>query len=472
MSPPRLRETLRAIARRPATAPALPREPAVAKARARIPADLLGLAAPMPGRVDQARSRHIAAWIRRGQPLDDWTLRDAAWCLWATRPALTADPPVFRAVLAAMAASPRRQVFRALASAWMTSFDPAVPGMAEAGRLLRAQAPHMGEPWSELAAAWEIFDPERGPRRVAEAALAAGSSPAAMLRRGGLGRLGTGYVRAALERLLERVSQGGVVDPLERLACVQAAALRADGALTFPTLAPQVCAALLRPFGAATPDHPVRDAFLAVLLKAFGDPRLRPSNWAAMPEARDTVHRWLTRQAVRLFLEAGDRASREPSAPAHLWPARRRFWASADASGLVAEAWLLLDTADIDPTRRAHGEQVSFGRLQREEPGTTRRGAALLARLATPAGSPQPAAPSADGLLASDWSEGGPTTLWREGTGSAPRLFKGLYRRAEITPEGASDPAAERVPHEGDWQARMTEALRKAGLSPPRMEED
>ncbi|MCG5237823.1 EH signature domain-containing protein [Xanthobacter oligotrophicus] len=453
--PTRLKDALRAVGRRAAPTALLPREPAVARALARLPADMLGFSAPARGRNYKHIAEAIAEACHAGRPLDRRGLRDAPWCLWQTRPALAQDPRCLAAVLGAVAASPRRRPLRSLASAWMMSFEPGQPGMAEAARLLRDSASMMGSPWDRLSASFGLFHEAEGPRRVAEAALSGRVTPVAVLKQGGIGSLDatSGYAKACLALLLGMIEAGQVRDPMERLKRVRDVAVRPDGRLVFQELGPQTCCALLRPFREALPDRAVRDAYLDLLLMLFGDPRLRPAAWARMVEEGEMVRHWLTEQSLRQFLDVADRA-----AGAHdfgsMWPARRRFWEAVYDAGVVSEAWVVFSPLGVDLAKRLLGETASFGRLSRGGGKPLAEGhTVLLLRVGQ------------RGLVA-DWSFNGQCNIWfdHEVT-DAPRLYKANYSSDEL---GVRDTAAGRARqdtvsfmHSGDWQARVADEIGK-----------
>lgn len=453
--PTRLKDALRAVGRRSAPTALLPREPAVARALARIPVDMLGFSAPAKGRNYNQIAEAIAAACRAGRPLDRTDLRAAPWCLWQTRPALAQDPACLEAVLGAVAASPRRRSLRSLASAWMMSFDPGQPGMAEAARLLRNSASLMGSPWDRLAATYGLFHEVEGPRRVAEAALSGRVTPVAVLKQSGIGSLDatSGYAKACLALLLGLIETGQVRDAMDRLKLVRDVAVRPDGRLVFQELGPQTCRALLRPFRDAMPERAVRDAYLDLLLMLFGDPRLRPAAWARMVEEGEMVRRWLTEQSLRQFLDVADRA-----AGAHdfgsMWPARRRFWEAVYDAGLVSEAWVVFGPLGLDLAKRLFGEHASFGRFSHGGRTQVATGhTVLLLRVGL------------RGLVA-DWSFGGKCNIWFDYEApDAPRLYKANYSTDEL---GVRDPGAggaqqETVSfmHSGNWQARVADEIRK-----------
>ncbi|MFG1477871.1 EH signature domain-containing protein [Xanthobacter sp. V4C-4] len=460
----RLKEALRAAGRRPAPRLGLPKTPLVA--RARVPGHLLGLAAPPPRLNRNQAAEAIIRRCRAGQPLERRALRAAPWCLWATRPAVADDPASLATVLTALAAQPRRQWLRALASAWLTGFEPARPGVAEAGQLLRRNAARMGPPWAGLSAALDLFDPDHGPRRVAEAALAARTAPVAVLRQGGIGTLdaASGYGRACLIRLLAAVEAGQGGDAMARIAIVRAAAVRPDGRLAVPDQGARACRALLRPFARVPPERQARDACLDLLLSLFGDPRTRAGTWAELPAEAETVHLWLTEQSLRQFLEVGDRTAasagqRGAAAAARgaaqsgeadrieAWRARRRFWEAVYDAGLVQAAWTVFGPLGGDLAKRAFGEHASFGGFQRGSRAPAADAGVLLLHLGQ------------RGVIA-EWTFGGATTIWRDHTAPhAPRFYQPSYAPdALATPAAGGRDAARGVvslAHQDNWLARM-----------------
>ena len=76
--------------------------------------------------------------------------RDAAWCLWETKPALALSSPTMTSLIKAAETSGRRQPFRALASSYLASYAPDRPRIEEISLLLTRLAGGMGKPWAAL----------------------------------------------------------------------------------------------------------------------------------------------------------------------------------------------------------------------------------------------------------------------------------------------------------------------------------
>jgi hypothetical protein len=397
--------------------PPPPAVAAVARAAAAIDGAGNGLQHPARAEDWDAIAARLREKLEGRTPLTAGELCKAAWCLWTTRPALGDSPVILSSLLDQVSAAERRRPFRAFASSFVTSFDPKRTGIVTTGQVLSREARRWGKPWQDLQAAYSFFHPEDGPRRLARATIEHGGTVVETLRSQGLGAMAAegGYAKAVTAALLRELAGGSDPDHRRRLERIRQVALRADGSLLFEDQAVLVAEALLRPFRRDEPDIAIQDLFLQTILALFGDPRLRPGRWHQLRELEDIVHRWLTRQSLRQFLEIVDQ-----TADLSMWKYRRQFWEAVHNAGLVKGAWVVLGPEGAVRARRAFGKSASFAQFSGGGRKQVASGhAVLLLQIGR-------------GVVA-DWSHNGKCNIWADADMSgAPRLFRGTYDSDEV----------------------------------------
>lgn len=446
-----LKDAIRSIGSRPLAPLRFPERTAVEAAAARLPDGTSD--GPRKGRNYDEIAGELLRRIGTGEVCPQLTskeARDAAWCLWATTPALADHPGPLRCILNAVEAAPRQSPGRALAAAYMSAYAPDRAGIQEASAVLERLTARLGRPWTGLHDAYRLFHHREGPDRVARRALAERTSPTAVLRAGGLGALDgrSGFARACTGALLAEIARDAGSEPRDRLALVQRVALGPEGRLLFDEHAPLVADALTKPFRDALPEKDVRDAYLSVLLALFKDPRLYPGNWARMPEAADTVRRWLTEQSLRQFLDIVGRGIQDQQ---HMWAPRRRFWEAVYEAGLISQAWVVFEPAGQQLARRVFGRTASFGAFGGVQAGQ----AVLLLQVGR-------------GLVI-EWSHTGRCIIYNDAEAArVPKLYRKEYDAFELrAPDGATDNVGRSVfavrhwPHEGQnsWQRKVAAKL-------------
>jgi hypothetical protein len=426
----------------------IPQVALISAAAERITAPAGGTDKPRPGKNYDRIATEILERLQAGQPLTWRELRDGAWCLWTTKPALCDEPIGLAGIVTGVAAAEQKQPYRALASSFLWGFDAARPGTVKAASVLAGKASLAGRPWAELHASLQLFDPEVGPETVARHAIQQQISPTEILKRGGLGAVDarSGYAKACAAAALGQIAGGAEQDPLRRLERVQALAIGADGRLVFEDQAPLVADALIKPFGGMIPEKSIRDGFLSVLIALFGDPRLNRGRWTRMREAEEVVVRWLTEQSLRQFLDIADRVAKE-----RMWKYRRRFWESVYDAGLVREAWVVFDSYGAAEAQRVFGKKASFGFFVRGGRKLVEQGhTVLLLRIG-------------NGVVA-DWSHNGKCNIWNDAEApGAPKLYRGSYTSDEMRlSSGATDAVnnptfgiSHMGAENGNWQSKV-----------------
>lgn len=364
-------------------------------------------------RVDlDAMAGGIAASIASGRKLTRRQVRDACWCLWDTTPALARDDAALSALCSAWESSDRPRVFKSLAASFMKSYGRDQAARQRVAGLLTSLAARWGGAWGELHRRYAIFDLERGPAELAREVIRLDRSPVDILRQAGIGEVSSaaGLAEEVVRALLSELA--GNPDHELRLARVQRFALRPDGRVAFPGQGAPVVEALVRPFVGQAADTDLQDRFLAVIVKAFGDPRLQPGSWHDLPH-RELILGWLTRQSLRQFLDVVDAISIGPDAK-RMWRYRRAFWEGVydflRRQNVSVQAWVAFGP---DGARRARQvfKEASFATLETEGKPVSPDHAVLLFQVG--------------GCVIADWNHNGKCNIWSDADArSAPRLFK------------------------------------------------
>ncbi|MER9800921.1 EH signature domain-containing protein [Mesorhizobium sp. M0142] len=352
-----------------------------------------------------------------GAGLSNRQLRDAAWCLWSTTPALAQNQATSDALLRSFLLADSPRPFLTLASSFMASFSDQMPAQKPTSDTLAALAVRWGGPWGSLQQKFKFFDLTQGPRLLARDVINQDKPATDILKEAGLSAINakSGYAKAVTVSLLDQLALGGEKDHIARLGRIRRYALTEGGKPLYEDLRPNLIEALLRPFENVTAEKPVRDAFLEVVLYLFGDPRLKPGNWSFVPAVlREIVQRWLTEQSLRQFLDIVDRVADDS-----MWRYRRAFWEGVFNKGLIDDAWVAFGPDGKRFAKELFGKEAKFASLETEGRQIESGHAVLLLHIG-------------DGVVA-DWSHNGKCNIWSDATDrSAPRLFKLSYGSDEI----------------------------------------
>jgi hypothetical protein len=436
-------------------------EPAILRAARSLPDGM----ADLKGDKDyDAISIALARRLLRGDDLTARETRDGAWCLWERKAALAARPETLRPLLALLREQRNKRAARALALSYLIGFRADRPGLSEIAGTLRDLATVMDQPFVSLHDRYRIFDEIGGPRRVGDASLAERKSPRRILEEGGLRyeeALSGGFVEPCARRVLERAAGDGALQPAERLQLIELIAVkegtRSDGRrdLAFPNHKALVANALLLPYVGDSLDDPTKDSILnfLVALHGVGDPRSQPANWVGMEQAREIAVGWLTKQALRQFLDVV-----EAVVPNVNWKYRRTFWEGIYDRGLIREAWVVLDREGSQEARRRFGRNTRFGQFMGGG-GVLPGHAVLLLKIGK-------------GVCA-EWSYNGKCRFWddAERTG-APKLYEASYDAEYLRTGRRYAPVLEIVhsPHVGPsaWQHKAANQIKVMSGSPLR----
>lgn len=409
-----------------------------------------------PKAIEQV-AEEIRHSLVNGIALTQRQVRQSAWCLWNQTTRLAEDAGLRGVLLEQIAAAPRAGAFRALAANFLEGFKRDEAGIADAATTLSALADRWPGNWAQLQAQYQIFDLKQGPKRLAEAVVAQDRAPHLILQDFGVALTSAqgNYVRAVTGALLEHLANGGEPDHERRLDKVQRYALTERGTAIFGDMLRQIAEAILLPFKGVKPGKLLLDKVLALLVKALGDPRLKPGNWLHIPEnLTKMVRGWLAEQSLRQFLDVVNETTDEPE---H-WRYRRAFWEAVYDMGLVSEAWVAFGSKGAKLVRDKFGKEASFGVVEqvrstdkKVDPGH----AVLFLRIGS--------------SLVTDWSHMGRCNIWSDyGAEDAPDLYERRYRSNDVQIAGTGNTILEdklavmhSSPAHYSWQRTVAERLRQ-----------
>jgi hypothetical protein len=375
-----------------------------------------------PGSKDyNAIAQRVMSHLTSGRELSRADLRDAAWCIWTTKPALADDSRALAAYLRLVIRMDQIRPYRSLASSYILGFRRDRPHLALIGRALAANAEKAGLPWSIAHETYAIFDPDKVFDTLADVSWTPAIRPGRRLEDLRLGRMptGAGLEIALHAHALDTLKARPNTDPIQRLRAVSLWATEDNGALADPSLATLVADALLLPFRGQTPDREIRDRYVEAIFRLIGDPRFEPAKWQGNATGEAIVRRWLGEQSLRMFLDVVARVH-----PPEFWQHRRDFWEAVYRASLVDEAWVVFEADGAIAARKAFGDHASFARFAPSSTGAQgselgRGVAALMLKIAT--------------LMIVDWSHGGPCLIWdTERESGAPDIYRRVYEAARF----------------------------------------
>lgn len=404
----------------PLVVPSLRSRPLTAAAETRI-AERFGLGRLLkpPPDLDEIRER-LSLALRHGQPLSRRDFKFAPLCIWSGDPMIAQDPDLLQRLLHRISEAGRRSLVRNLAQVYFRMFDRDPPGLAAVGRALAKLVTPNFRSLYEFDRDFEVFDPGRGPVRVSEHCIAGGVLPQHMMKRVGLSSMalsvgfGAAVYREGMDRLARQLERDAKERHLE-----QAIAWTDEPDQTPYVSRNKILAeTLLLPFLDKDPPEDLKDRILDAVLERIGDPRTKRTNWVGAEQAADIAKRWLTKLALRQFLEIVDQVAR----PEH-WDYRRAFWMALFEKDAIQEAWVAFGNLGAERARRAFGKQTSFGRLQASWKQVEGGHAVLIMRIGD--------------YVAIDWSHNGRCIIWPKSDRSAPALYQTTYRSGDLAPRTA-----------------------------------
>ena len=430
-----LRTSAKQVAGRgaPISIKALRDEPCVV-AREREIASRFGLGGNLRPPLDlEEICTRVTAALKTGQTIARRDLRQSPLCIWTDdEGGIAADRDLLSRLLAHIAAEGRRSVTRMLAAVYLRQFRTSRPGIDLVGRTLQRLVTPETPLLHELQTRFGVFDPMQAPACLAGYCLMQKQPPHRLFANLGLNaaavRSGLGAVvyREGMRMIAEEIAQGrgdGLVEQAFAWADTPADEQYVDHNVVLANT-------LLLPFRETTPTDAVRDRILDALLDRIGDPRLRTQNWVRMREAAEVARRWLTRFAVRQFLEIVD-----DTAYPQQWEYRRAFWTALLDKEIIQEAWVAFGLSGAERARRDFGKNTPFGRLRQYRKNVETGHAVLIMRLG-------------DYTMA-DWSHNGRCIAWSSDDDRAPRLYAREYHSGDLAPD--------------EWDASIPLSVRHAG---------
>ena len=184
----------------------------------------------------------------------------------------------------------------------------------------------------------------------------------------------------------------------------------------------EIAEALLGPYtGTARPTKEVSAVLRPFFLNHFGDPRLRASGWAGVPEPqRQVLMRLLVELALQDFFRLLDNTAQDDH-----WMYRKKFWTAYLDKGVIDHAWIVLG-----PEARAMARQnlksqevLSSGSLTGA--GVQSNHSVLLMKIGS--------------ITVAEWSHNGRCRFWLESNRKAPSLYRPSYEGRELNNLAAPD---------------------------------
>jgi hypothetical protein len=397
---------------------------------------------------DALRAAFQAA-IRSGRwdMLSDRQWRQIPWIAFDEPEPLANQPAFLDVLLTRFGVRKRRAECKTLATVYLKDFSPENNSIARLAKQISDCVDLWDWPWRDRHRRFALFDPQQGPKKVADFVLASDLMPSILLESVGLvgmladsGFAGSTYICGVGEvgrQLFSAAPRQGLVARLLAWSSV-------DGKLVYPQHRGPLADALLRPWvGGRSPSDDLRTEIVRFILAHFKDPRTMPGNWVLVSEdARSVMRRWLTHAALEQFVEVIDHFAVE-----HMWRYRRAFWMAYFEKGVIADAKVLFGP-NAKNYARAHFEAgQSFGSLDRG--GIDADHSVLLLRIGN--------------LTIADWSHNGKCHIWLEGNRRAPALWpnppKLAYSRDELRSGSNNNGVSHMVSETGNWQSKIAEYI-------------
>lgn len=282
-----------------------------------------------------------------------------------------------------------------------------------------------------------------------------GDDPDAILQRAGLdaGLARCGFLRAGIRRCLSeiggRLAQNAAdAAHLERLLRL----LECDGRLRFGERDDRVAiaTALLGPFADNGPAPPGTEGMLrSFFLRHFGHPHLPRdrSKWSSVPEeVRGVLMRWLVKRELDRFILLIGKTALDRH-----WRFREAFWNAFRRQNVIDHVWLLPGPNALRLLRTLP---------QRDDAGRDDPDSASCGELRAGDGSQSVLLLKLPGVTVAEWSHNGKCRFWLDGNPVAPRLYQGVYTRADLM-RGEDFAKAHFGSENGSWQDAIAEWLRE-----------
>lgn len=377
-----------------------------------------------PGKDYDAIASGIASSLASRELLAQRKLRDGAWCLWETKPALAEDAPILLEFLGRCRAGNDKRVARSVLSAYLTQWQDDRPCLDEISASCTSLASVAGKQFAEAQDRYRLFSLPSGPEQLGRAAVERRRAPPSLLADLGFSDsiARGGFSLPCTRAALETAGNTQNLAPRERLDLTRDLALLPHGGLISPTLRAPFANALLLPYADQAPPEDVKQETLRLVLdKAIlGDPRTQPGQWMQMETAAAIVRRWLVGETISQFLDVVDAV-----AMVDHWKWRRAFWTAVfDQDGprggsIVDDAWVVFDEDGLRQKARMGLAHLPAGRFHKGGGQVQSGQAVLLLRIGR--------------LVVAEWSHNGTMRLWRNADrDGAPKLHQSWYMVDEL----------------------------------------
>jgi len=416
-------------------------------------------------RLEQVKREILAAQRGRREllTLPGSILRDAIWLLWPDTSDGLNRSQLRRAILARAAIS--NSALRRLIDVWLLRFSPDDDTFVDVGRQIDRflAADHRGILgfWKESHRANDVFNATKGPEQLADRLLKEESeSLLTACRLNTPSRANSGYLRAVHLALSDRLPRH-LIGPDGSSVFGRAVSFYAPkGSLRFGerTTDGAMADAMVGPWlkNQRQPSERMRSHVLAFLRQHLGDPRVDArQRWTEASEStRSTVRGWLSKLSLDAFFNVVGQFA-ENAGMDHHWKAREAFWGACLHHNRIEDSWLVLGENVARAIRNNREIQGSFGRLADGNANHS----VLLMRIGK--------------TTFAEWSHNGKLRAWAADWQIAPKMFRAVYSRSELTAAGMQFPPPRSRPdlkttdknglthHPDVWQYRVAELLRR-----------
>lgn len=401
---------------------------------------------PLDGVSRERDPEAIAEHLRRRVANNDWRGATVAELLRSARVVFASDyrtrenlRGVRKFLYDEMRVATRLSLRGGMLSVYLASFVPNAGHTTRFAGALAAAPGDFGARWKQLLEALpEILSPKSAHRSIGTR-MTRMDDPWRELRAMGLDDphapgLMEHAQAAYLEQMAGRLRQREGIDHVVRWLKPEGRDARRSGAA-------QALQAILSPWLRREPTDDLRQHLVDQLVGLYGDPRTAQGTaWDAVrPEHRELIHRWLTGENIRFFLDAVSAVEDN-----HMWAPRREFWLGLYEEGRIDAAWVAFSPAASRwATDRAvsRGERSAFVFGEQTAGGGRRNTSLLLLKIGN--------------CIVVEGSHSYKVHLFRSSNSAAPRLFRPKYDCEGIR----FLPGSETVVHNSGWQPNVLEKL-------------
>lgn len=385
-----------------------------------------------PGKNYDAIAAGVVEALGTDDAISTRRLRDGAWCLWETKPALAEADVTLREFLARCRSAHDARAARGLLSAYLTQWREDRPGLGAISETCAPLATVAGKHFAEAQDRYRLFSLPAGPEQLGNAAVERRRAPPSLLADLGFSDsiARGGFSLPCARAALEAATTVKDLAPRERLEFTRDLALLPSGELISPTLRPAFANALLLPYADRPPPEDVKQETINLLTKVLGDPRIKA--WIGMDRAKRIMLGWLTKLALSHFLDVVEAVNPDPN-----WTYRRRFWEAMNDAEAITGAWAILSSAGEAEARRRFGRESPFATFHH---GSVQAGHAVLLMQIGPG-------------ICAEWSFNGKCRFWADASrAGAPKMYERSYDADFLRTGRAYAPVLE-VVHYPHWDS-------------------